>query len=365
MNTSATRRKTRNSREEELLAETEDAILSAPSPKQSIEHLRSHNTALVATFCIAVVWFAQIITPLYTELSAPQDDGRVHLIQVARTTQPVFHGAQNLGQFLATGHNLVSNDGPGFQSAIRRRAVLPVSAAAANAAKTCEAAKSSPADAAPPMLGPVGKAQNLGQFLATGHNLVSNDGPGFQSAIRRRAANAACGARSKTAPTDKRSFVLTCALIHTLLVGVGLALGRDTRVLTRLQDKLSTMARTCVACYGLLALSLYLAWEFDLGPVPSAVAHTPGVNTATFVLLGAASMWLWLACSMLVPHSKLGDVAATNSTLHVCIVAAGLGLTLCDASVSASLACFMVCGALGVVAEALAPARRAISWGSF
>ena len=300
MNTSATRRKTRNSREEELLAETEDAILSAPSPKQSIEHLRSHNTALVATFCIAVVWFAQIITPLYTELSAPQDDGRVHLIQVARTTQPVFHGAQNLGQ-----------------------------------------------------------------FLATGHNLVSNDGPGFQSAIRRRAANAACGARSKTAPTDKRSFVLTCALIHTLLVGVGLALGRDTRVLTRLQDKLSTMARTCVACYGLLALSLYLAWEFDLGPVPSAVAHTPGVNTATFVLLGAASMWLWLACSMLVPHSKLGDVAATNSTLHVCIVAAGLGLTLCDASVSASLACFMVCGALGVVAEALAPARRAISWGSF
>ena len=306
-----------------------------------------------------MVWFAQISPPVHGALS-PAGRWGVHLIQLPPDA-PVFHGRRTSASSSQRGTTWCPTTarassrrfgGVRHSPFRRRRPARP-----RLASRQVVASGRGAADA-----GPVGKAQNLGQFLATGHNLVSNDGPGFQSAIRRRAANAACGARSKTAPTDKRSFVLTCALIHTLLVGVGLALGRDTRVLTRLQDKLSTMARTCVACYGLLALSLYLAWEFDLGPVPSAVAHTPGVNTATFVLLGAASMWLWLACSMLVPHSKLGDVAATNSTLHVCIVAAGLGLTLCDASVSASLACFMVCGALGVVAEALAPARRAISW---
>ena len=202
------------------------------------------------------------------------------------------------------------------------------------------------------------------QFLATGNNLLSNDGPGFRPRVR--AASAAGGAG--TAPgADKGTFVLTCALVHTVIVGVGLGLGRDTRLLTSLQEKMATMIKAYFGCFAFLALALYIAWEYNVGPVPAALAHTPGVNATSFVLFGAASMSLWLGCSMLVPHSGLGDKAASSTALHAAIVAAGVCLTLFDASVTASLACFTICGSAGVLANSLPTAQRraAISWGSF
>ena len=151
-----------------------------------------------------------------------------------------------------------------------------------------------------------------------------------------------------------------------MIVGVGLGLGRDTRLLTSLQEKMATMVKAYFGCFAFLALALYLAWEYDVGPVPAALAHTPGVNTTSFVLFGAASMSLWLGCSMLVPHSGLGDKAASSTALHGAIAAAGLCLTLCDASVTACLACFTVFGAAGVLSNSLPTARSAgISWGSF
>ena len=60
----------------------DDEGLLLPTPRQSFDHLRAHRTALIATFIIAVVWFAQIIAPLYTELSTARGVGAVRGVAV-------------------------------------------------------------------------------------------------------------------------------------------------------------------------------------------------------------------------------------------------------------------------------------------
>ena len=43
------------------------------------------------------------------------------------------------------------------------------------------------------------------------------------------------------------------------------------------------MVKAYFGCFAFLAFALYLAWEYDVGPVPAALAHTPGVNATSFV----------------------------------------------------------------------------------
>lgn len=197
------------------------------------------------------------------------------------------------------------------------------------------------------------RTQKLGMFLATGTGLLSDDAP------RRMPQPAALPAPTASPMADKVAFTVTCALVHTVIVCVGIALGRDTRVMSS-WGSAQALVRAGVASFAFLCAVLYLAWEFQIGPVPAAVGPMLGSEGA-FVLVGAASMSVWLACSMAVPFSKLGDKALKAPSLHGAITAVGTCMALFDMSAPASLAVFMVAGSIGLLASR-PRVRRAIAW---
>lgn len=266
-------------------APNEEGLL--PTPTETINYVTSHRSMLFATFIIASVWFGQVVTPLWTELSA----------------SPV----------------------------------------------------------APPPLRTNAKTQKLGMFLATGTGLLSEDAP------RRMPTPAAAPAPAASPTADKVAFTVTCALVHTVIVMVGIALGRDTRVMST-WGSAQALLRAGVASFAFLCAVLYLAWEFQIGPVPAAVgAEAPWAaklgSEGAFVLIGAASMSVWLACSMLVPFSKLGDKALKAPSLHGGITAVGTCMALFDMSAATSLAVFVVAGSIGLLASRSPRlSRHAIAW---
>jgi len=252
--------------------EAQDEALM-PTPAEALRYLSSHRSALLSTFIIAMVWFAQVITPVATELNAPKE---------------------------------------------------------------------------PPALNTHVKAQKLGHFLATGSSLLSEDTP-RRMPKPSPAPLPAPSPSAASATNEKLAFVVTCALAHTVIVCVGIALGRDTRVLSRHGSSVALL-RAGVASFAFLCAVLYLAWEFQIGPVPAAVGAKLN-SEAAFVLVGAASMSVWLTCSMLVPHSQLGDKVLAAPSLHGCITAVGAGMALFDLSAGASTAVFVLAGCTGVLAS--------------
>ena len=150
-------------------------------------------------------------------------------------------------------------------------------------------------------------------------------------------------------PLEKR-----VALLRKLPVFAGctvperLQLARLMRL--RLLGRYTKLLRAGVASFAFLCAVLYLAWEFQIGPVPAAVGAKLN-SEAAFVLIGAASMSVWLACSMLVPHSQLGDKVLAAPSLHGCITAVGAGMALFDLSAGASTAVFVLAGCTGVLAS--------------
>jgi len=268
-----------------------------PTPSESLDFVWQQRFALLATFVVAWVWFAQVIAPV--ALQAPQ------------SLEPPKRVLGDIGYVLATGNAGVLLD-----------------------------------DEAPPSKVPLGKAAaasapelgSLGLALATGMSSFLYDTPSPSP--------------SPTVPTpvDKHAFVLTCAFVHTLLVFFGFAFGKDTLGQTRRSLELMTIA--VVGAFTIICVALWLAWEWQFGPVPPLAAHLFS-SEAEFVVVGAASATAWLSTSMLLLHTALGRIFVTSPALCGMTALAGVGLHVMNASAIVSVACFAaVFGGLAVALHA-------------
>lgn len=145
----------------------------------------------------------------------------------------------------------------------------------------------------------------------------------------------------EAANADKESFVLTCALVHTVIVCIGLALGKDLLG----HNLVRPLLVFAVGAYLLLCAVVHWAWECKVGQWPLVGEKVFGTNETPFVLLAAGSMTTWLVASMLVPHSGLGRLFTKSTAVHGAIVAAGLAMIALDPPATQCFAIF--CGACG------------------
>jgi len=192
--------------------------------------------------------------------------------------------------------------------------------------------------------------QELGLLLATGRGFLSN----YDITQARQASQLMEVVPPHTMSKDGLSpFVMTCAIVHTVIVCVGLGLGRDTRVLTA-WEKYAPLVRGSIASFAFFCAALYWAWKFNVGPVPAAFSSTITPNVASFVLVGASELSVWLGAAMLVPHSPMGDKVASSTAFHGLLTAVASGMALLDISVSGSLATFGLAGSMGLGGSILA-----------
>jgi len=190
---------------------------------------------------------------------------------------------------------------------------------------------SSTEPAAMPRINSVRRVDNAGLLLSIGMAPYLSSDVNFASAVH---------AEPQKAAPDTQSFVATCALVHTFIVGVGIALGRDTLG----HSLLLPFLRLSVGIFSLLCAVLYWAWEWKVGPVPP-VGELLFSSEASFVIVGAASMTAWLAASMLLQHSAIGRLCTRSTLLHVLLMASGFALEAMDAPLAPSLGCFAAASA--------------------
>ena len=314
-------RKKRLSHEEDTHGETADNLL--PSPKSAKAFVAAQSSPLLATFVIAWVWFAQVVAPCAVPLAPTKP-----------SAHPVRTGLDAFGLALATGSpSLLHLDrSPVKLAPPRTEAVRRIERAARPAAG--EAPEKWQADA--------------GLFLATGSpTLLHLD----RHTTSPPPVVPAAPQRSPSDPLDMRAFVLTCALVHTLLVGIGFAFGSDT--LHPTSDAIPTMLIAGVVSFLILCASLYAAWELQIGPVPPVAAHLFASETA-FVVGGAASATAWIALSMLCQHTQFGRSWSSSPRLCALTALSGVAVIALDLSVTLSLVSFfgLVAGAAAMGAAA-------------
>jgi len=192
-------------------------------------------------------------------------------------------------------------------------------------------------------------AQKLGAFMAMGTGLYDDRSIKLKEANVPNPKEANALGHTPYHAEDKQYFVLTCSLVHTVIVCVGIAFGRDARTMGR--NWTGPCLRAFVAAFAFLCVVLRLAWDYQIGPVPAVVAQHGELQ---FVIFGALSMSGWLGASMMVPLSTLGDAAIGSTALHTCIAAVGLAMAFADVSVTSSLECFAVSIGLGLIASSIA-----------
>jgi len=192
--------------------------------------------------------------------------------------------------------------------------------------------------------------QAVGSFMATGNLWNAKD---LENAAH----------RTKPAPkTDLGStpllpFVLTCAIVHTFVVGVGIAFGRDTLSMRAAAGVAGLIARVGVSSFVFLCGVYWLAWEYKIGPVPT-VGERLFSSEQLFVLVSALHTTAWLTCSMAVPHSPLGHLCTSSSKMHLVIAVIGAAVHASGLSARVSCGVFGVLGAAGLLAAQLVKADR-------
>lgn len=116
------------------------------------------------------------------------------------------------------------------------------------------------------------------------------------------------------------SFALLSAGVHTLLVGLGFAAGKDTLLASGAVD-FSRIGRVlCSVVFCVLALLLGVSFDYQLEPVHS-YAKIFYTSALPFSLIGAFSVTLWLAVSMLFPHLRVGHRFKGSTGLHAGLIA--------------------------------------------
>jgi len=286
--------------------EDEDSSTIIPTPKESWTFLHSHFSAIIATFCVCLVFFSNCVSPLVAHMRVPLAS-TVHA-QLA----PIVAERDHLGLALALGDLGVHLD--------------------LSAQRIFWGSDRSKHNSTP--LSP----DDLGLALATGdYGLHRFEPPAAPPAAAPRAA---LDPPPPTAavPDDLLPFVLAAALVHTLLVSFGFALSVDERDVPLLGVGTTSF---CILC-----LSLWAASSFDLGPIPPVGHALVGGHRTLFVIGGAATMTLWLVCSMLTPHDL-----TRSSTFHALVMALSASLYLFNISAVGCLAGFVMLGSGAVLAS--------------
>jgi len=372
-------RKKRLSREEEETAEHNE-FLPLPTPKESAAFLSQNCSMLLATFSFALIWFAQIAkgachvhakgvaevrvsTPSNLDLS-PSTSAVSHLERSKTAGRFLATGHLGLalneesralrspsaarspqrtnaaGRFLATGHMGILLDTPEDAPASRPAAAAwdPERSNAAGrflAMGHMGLAMNEDVSAVPPPAGAapgVHERSDAGLFLATGiFGLVFSQEP--YSVLNMRTSEALVS----LSPAEENGFVMTCALVHTLIVCVGIAIGNDT-----LSDihALTELLQTVAALFVLFCAALWWSWEYKVGPVPP-MAELLFASEASYIFGGAASLCAWLVASMVLPHTgTFGRMYTSSRALHHLIAILGVGLYLLDMPTFGVAACF-------------------------
>ena len=298
----------RRCREKRLSHEVESGDALFPTAKESAQFCVTNRAALLATFVLALVWFGQIVAPLVPAEPKP--------IMAPRKTM-----LEKFGLALATGTSLNMHlEGASFAPPLYKH--------------TNKAADSCSQDA-------------LGMHLATGIGLFTQPDCAAPPAPA-KAASSPGAAGSSAADVDIRAFVAVCALVHTLIVGFGLAFGSDSTAVAGAKGPASTLLAAGGTAFVFLCAALYLSWEYNVGPVPAVCSKLFAQSEAAYVLVGAASSTAWLCVSML-----LEATGARGSPTLCGLTAVGGGVVLAvDASVAVSLSC-LVALVGGLVGSAL------------
>lgn len=253
-----------------------------PTPATTAKYLATQKWPLVATFVVAWCWFARVVAPLAASTISP-----------APAAGLMAAPQLDFGLYLATGF-------PG---------ITHLSSAAAPA-QPHSPRPLAPSPPAATTRGPSTFCDDLGYALAMGSPALFRRDASTAVAAAPPTALAAPKTRPSAASADVSAFVLTCALVHTLLVAFGLAFGSDSHVLDagrgRERSRAHAMLSTGCACFGLLCLALYLSWEYQLGPVPGFASRIFAQSEAAFVLVGGLSATGWVATSMLLEATHLG-----------------------------------------------------------
>jgi len=168
--------------------------------------------------------------------------------------------------------------------------------------------------------------KDAGMALATGSLLLSDD---LATEIWPQAASPDTREERREVAPQKppSSFAVVAALVHTLLAGIGFALGKEA---LSGWDWKGTFMRTTLAAFAFLCGTLWGTWHLSLGPLPSTGALVFG-SGVVYVLTTAISMCGWLACSMLLSRSGVLDSLRSHSPVQLCSLAtACLSLYLLD-----------------------------------
>ena len=277
-----------------------------PTPNDASSFVRTNGMALLATFVMAWIWYADVIAPLAK-------------LPVVPSTTNAMSRLDTLGLFFATGSPMH----------LDRSATSPAVAPTF----------------APPQQTKVTEnlSDSLGLVMAVGSpGLLSLDAklPTLSPQPEQPEESPAA-----TFSSDRQNFVTVCALVHTLIVCIGIAFGRDTL------GHGATAYRTLTACFCLLCACNYAAWELDVGPLPAATVRLFQIHESTFVLIGALEAMGWLSISMLMQHSSFGRSWAASPKLCGLTALAGSLVHAFDASFVGAILC---CGVIGSAACAAA-----------
>lgn len=348
-------RKKRLSREEEETAEHNE-FLPLPTPKESAAFLSQNCSMLLATFSFALIWFAQIAkgachvhakgvaevrvsTPSNLDLS-PSTSAVSHLERSKTAGRFLATGHLGLalneesralrspsaarspqrtnaaGRFLATGHMGILLDTPEDAPASRPAAAAwdPERSNAAGrflAMGHMGLAMNEDVSAVPPPAGAapgVHERSDAGLFLATGiFGLVFSQEP--YSVLNMRTSEALVS----LSPAEENGFVMTCALVHTLIVCVGIAIGNDT-----LSDihALTELLQTVAALFVLFCAALWWSWECTRSTRPHDARALSPPSRRVRPLPALLSMPRSCHRMLLRPHHL--RLACCTSSVRVC-----------------------------------------------
>jgi hypothetical protein len=336
------------SREEEA-AEDDEPILELfhlPSPKESAAFLSQNSSMLLATFGFALIWFAQVAKgacPVHANgmaaatkvtVTAPPN---LALATSASTLSRRLERSNSAGRFLAMGHMglALNEDAPASRPPPSARDPMRSNSAGrflAMGHMGLALNEDAPASRPPPASAPRQRS-DAGLFLATGiFGLVFSQEPFAVLDVPN--TTEALGSLS---PAETSAFVMTCALVHTLIVCVGMAIGNDT--LTDIHA-LTELLRTVAVLFLLFCGALWWSWEYKVGPVPP-IAELLFASETSYVFGGAASLCAWLVASMVLPHTgPFGRLYTSSRALHQVIATIGVGLYLLDMPTFGVAACF-------------------------
>jgi len=319
-----------------------------PSARECSKFIRTHHSALLATFVVTYLWFGRVIAPLaepYPSEGSSAHTGSPRAPSIgltlatgsaglflpdvgiggawrggARAVHPTLShephdfAAPSFGLFLATGSAALSLDVP--------PAVATPTASLQDSLLPYDGAHRAPR---PPSR--AFREPSIGMALATGSaGILLPDVPDWSGApVASKLPLPSPPPPRPTEPVDPLAFALTCAAAHTAVVLLGFAIGHDT---LSTSDWQLACCRASLAVFCLSCLGLWWGLKYNIGPVPPAAIAMGFPSGGLFVVAGGLSMTVCLGCSMLVPHSGIGRACARSHALHGLIMAVGALLTL-------------------------------------